>query len=121
MRRKKVTYPPPKTATKGGAAAPVDGRAQINRATSIDLSAMTGAGNHKIGDKVRILNGLYAGEAATVESVVGGVVPSVLVRTEAGRTRRTRTIDLAVWRPDAPQNTDVLGAAAESASPESES
>ena len=38
--------------------------------------------------------GLYTGEIAIVESVPGGVIPSALVRTEAGRTRRVRTIDL---------------------------
>lgn len=103
MRRKKVTYPPPKTATKGGSAAPaVDPRAQLNRAVSIDTTAMLGKGELRKGDRVRILTGLYAGEAAVVESVVGGVIPAALVRTEAGRTRRTRTIDLAPYRPDAP-------------------
>ena len=34
------------------------------------------------------------GEEAVVESIPGGVIPSVLVRTAAGRTRRVRTIDL---------------------------
>jgi hypothetical protein len=101
VRRKKVTYPPPKTATKGGSAAPtVDPRAQLNRAVSIDTTALLGKGELRKGDKVRIMTGLYAGEAAIVESVVGGVIPSALVRTEAGRTRRTRTIDLAPYRPD---------------------
>jgi hypothetical protein len=48
-----------------------------------------------IGDRVRIIgSGLYSGEAALVESLPGGVIPSALVRTEAGRTRRVRTIDL---------------------------
>jgi len=55
-----------------------------DRSVSIDLSALAGRGQLKPGDKVRISSGLYAGETATVESVSGGVIPAVLVRTEAG-------------------------------------
>jgi hypothetical protein len=43
---------------------------------------------------VQIQSGLYAGEMATVESVVGGVIPAAVIRTDAGRTRRVRAIDL---------------------------
>ena len=50
-----------------------------------------GAGAHAHAD---FGSGLYNGEAAVVESLPGGVIPSALVRTEAGRTRRVRTIDL---------------------------
>ena len=38
--------------------------------------------------------GLYAGEAAVIEKMATGVIPAALVRTEAGRTRQVRTIDL---------------------------
>lgn len=114
MRRKKITYPPAKTATKGGSAAPVvDPRNQSVRTVSIDTTAMLGRGELRIGDKVRIMSGLYAGEAAIVESVVGGVIPAALVRTEAGRTRRTRTIDLAPYRAEpAPAATPAPDSAA---------
>jgi hypothetical protein len=37
---------------------------------------------------------LYAGEAAVIEKLTAGVIPAALVRTEAGRTRQVRTIDL---------------------------
>jgi len=51
--------------------------------------------------RVSILGtGLYAGEVAVVERIVAGVIPAADVRTEAGRTRRVRTIDL-VRAPDA--------------------
>lgn len=70
-----------------------------DRSVSIDLSALAGRGQLKPGDRVRISAGLYAGETATVESVSGGVIPAVLVRTEAGMTRRARTIDLEIARP----------------------
>ena len=47
--------------------------------------------------------GLYAGETAVVESIAGGVIPAADVRTEAGRTRRVRTIDLV---PDSERTAD---------------
>ncbi len=101
MRRRKVTYPPAKTATKGpppvlGA---TDPRNPAGRTVSINLDAIGGRSSIGLGDKVRILTGLYAGEAAVVESVAGGVIPAVMVRTESGRTRRSRTVDLEPIRP----------------------
>lgn len=39
-------------------------------------------------------SGLYNGEAAVIEKLSGGVIPTALVRTEAGRSRQARTIDL---------------------------
>lgn len=56
---------------------------------------MTGRADIRQGDRVVIGSGLGAGELATVESVVGGVIPAALVRTDAGLARRVRTIDLA--------------------------
>ena len=101
MRRRKVTYPPPKTATKGPP--PIlgsgDPRNPAGRTVTINLAAAVGRASIRIGDNVRILSGLYAGEAAVVESIAGGVISSAMVRTEAGRTRRARTIDLEPVRP----------------------
>jgi hypothetical protein len=97
VRRRKVTYPPPKTATAGGARpSPADARAAAAaaRVANINLDAMTGRADVRQGGRVQIASGLYAGEIAIVESVVGGVIPAAVVRTEAGRTRRVRTIDL---------------------------
>ena len=54
------------------------------------------------GSRVQIASGLYAGELAIVESVVGGVIPAAVVRTEAGRTRRVRTVDLQLVPEDKP-------------------
>ncbi len=65
---------------------------------------MTGRAGIVPGTRVQITSGIYAGEFAIVESVVGGVIPAAIVRTEAGRSRRARTIDLVpspVARPDA--------------------
>lgn len=60
---------------------------------------MTGQSKVVQGGRVQIASGLYAGEIAIVESVVGGVIPAAVVRTEAGRTRRVRAVDL-VPAPD---------------------
>lgn len=97
MRRRKVTYPPPKTATSSGNAGPgADARAAAaaSRAVTINLDAMKGRDAVVQGGRVQITSGIYAGEFAIVESVVGGVIPAAIVRTEAGRTRRARTVDL---------------------------
>jgi hypothetical protein len=107
VRRRKVTYPPPKTATK--AAPPTlgfDPRNPPGRTVTINLAAIDGRASIKIGEKVRIQSGLYVGEAAVVESVSQGVIPSAMVRTEAGRTRRARTIDLEPIRPGSAVHAD---------------
>ena len=95
-RKRKVNYPPPRTATRP---APSDGLAgsPAPRPTvvTIDLTAATGRSDVKVGDRVRLAgSGLYSGEIAVVEKLVGGVIPSAFVRTEAGRTRQVRTVDL---------------------------
>jgi hypothetical protein len=62
---------------------------------AIDLNASKGRAGLTVGDRVRITGGgLYAGEAAVIERMTTGVIPAALVRTEAGRTRQVRTIDL---------------------------
>ena len=115
MRRRKVVYPPPKTATKGGSAAPgaqARADANANRAVTINLQAMTGRSDIHLGSRVRIASGMYEGELAVVESVVGGVIPAVTVRTDLGQTRRVRTVDLL------PEDTRRSDAAGESSRPE---
>ncbi len=97
-RKKKVVYPPARTNSKGAssAAAAADARAAAaaSRAVTINLGAITGRAEVVVGSRVRIGSGLYAGETALVESLVGGVIPAAIVRTDAGATRRARTIDL---------------------------
>lgn len=98
MRRRKVTYPPAKTASSGGSGVPTGAdlraAAAASRTVSINLDAMKGRGSVHVGTRVQIMSGIFAGEFAIVESLVGGVIPAAVVRTEAGRTRRARTIDL---------------------------
>jgi hypothetical protein len=62
---------------------------------SIDRAAIGGRAGIQVGSRVRILGtGLYAGERAVVERLVASVIPAAAVRTDAGRTRMVRTIDL---------------------------
>lgn len=97
MKRRKVTYPVARTHTKG---APRAGSgpeaAQIRpNLVSIDVTAGAGRNNLKVGARVRINGtGLYAGEEATIERLIVGVIPAATVRTRTGGTRRVRTIDL---------------------------
>ncbi len=94
MRKRKQTYPPARTATSQRAANR-DVPFQRPTVVSIDLAARAGGGDFAVGDRVRINGtGLYAGETAVVEALAGTAIPSVFVRTDAGGTRRVRTIDV---------------------------
>jgi hypothetical protein len=107
-RKRKTTYPPPRNATRparpgepGGPGAPDAGYVRPTVA-SINLSATSGQAGLKIGDRVRIAGaGLYSGEIALIERLTTGAIPSAVVRTEAGRTRQVRTIDLEPVGPAA--------------------
>ncbi len=67
----------------------------------INTRAGSGRDGLTVGDRVRIVgNGLYSGEIAVIEKLTTGVIPSALVRTEAGRTRQVRTIDLEPVRAE---------------------
>jgi hypothetical protein len=118
-RKRRVTYPPPKTATKGAPPpGAFDPRNPPGRTVSINLRATAGRTGIAAGDRVRILSGLYEGEIVTVESIAGGVIPAAIVRTSEGRTRRARTIDLEPVRSeraptDAPPPSNGSGAAPE--------
>jgi hypothetical protein len=122
--RKKVVYPPAKTASRGAsaAAAAADARAAAaaSRSVSINLQAIQGRSGITQGGRVQIMSGLYAGEFATVESLVSGVIPAAVVRTDAGRSRRARTVDLVPVQPGAGDkaNPGVQPAAEHSAAPD---
>ena len=94
-RKRKVSYPPPRTSTRPAPAVGNEQPYARPNVVSIDLTAGAGRRGLAVGDRVRIVGtGLYAGDAAVIERFTGGVVPAALVRTEAGRTRQVRTIDL---------------------------
>jgi hypothetical protein len=89
-RKRKVFIPPKKSPPRPqtGVGAPPTG-------VQIDTTAIAGRSGLAPGDKVLILGtGLYAGEVAVIEKMAGGVVPAAVVRTEAGRSRTVRTVDL---------------------------
>jgi len=102
-RKRRTVYPPPRNATRpprpgepGGPGGPPIGEPYVRpTVASINLSASTGRAGLKVGDRVRINGtGLYSGELATIEKLASGAIPSAVVRTDAGRTRQVRTIDL---------------------------
>jgi hypothetical protein len=76
----------------------------------IDLTAGRGRKGVLVGSRVRILgSGLYAGERAVVERLAGGPIPSAVVRTDAGRTRQVRTVDLEPAGSEAAVAVDSAG------------
>lgn len=97
MPKRKVTYPPPKTANRPPPPTGLPDDAPYVRPTvaTIDVSAGKGRAGLSVGARVRITgSGLYSGEFAVIERLANGVIPSAVVRTEAGKTRQVRTIDL---------------------------
>lgn len=100
MRKRKITYPPAKTATKRAPAPTPD--PTIERPNLVRINAAAGAGRagFVVGDRVRIeASGMFAGEIAVIERLISGVIPSALVRTQSGRSRQVRTIDLVAVPP----------------------
>jgi hypothetical protein len=92
-KKRRQTYPPPRS-SKGPAPVYVPPVTPPTVAM-INREASTGRTGIEVGMRVTITGtGLYSGETAVVESIAGGVIPAADVRTEAGRTRRVRTIDL---------------------------
>jgi hypothetical protein len=92
--KRKVNYPPARTATRQPR--PNGDPSVLRRGpVTIELDAAKGQAGLKVGDRVRINGtGMYAGEIAVIEKLTNGVIASATVRTEAGRTRVARTVDL---------------------------
>lgn len=97
-RKRKQTYPPPRNAPPPAPrpGAGPEGAAYVRPSVvAINVDATGGQKGLSVGDRVRIVGaGLYSGEVAVIEKISGGVIPSALVRTEGGRSRQVRTIDL---------------------------
>jgi hypothetical protein len=74
---------------------------------TINLQAGAGRQGLRVGDTARIEGtGLYAGQTATIERLIAGVIPSAFVRTESGNSRQVRTIDLTpAPKPEAAKPT----------------
>lgn len=100
-KKRKVNYPPAKTATKRAPAPTPDPNIVRPNLATINLSAGAGRAGFAVGDRVRIeAAGTYSGETAVIERLSAGVIPSALVRTEGGGTRQVRTIDLVPAKAD---------------------
>lgn len=103
MRKRKTTYPPPKTSTRRAPPAGSDESPERPNLARINLTATTGRSGFAVGDRVRIdASGTYSGEMAVIEKLSGGVIPSALVRTDSGGARQVRTIDLVKPSAEAP-------------------
>ncbi len=62
---------------------------------TINLQAVKGRSGLHVGGRVRVLGtGRLAGSIATIEKLVVGGIPQVIVRTDAGETGRVRSIDV---------------------------
>lgn len=121
-RKRRTVYPPPRNATRpprpgepGGPGGPPLGEPYVRpTVASINLSASTGRAGLTVGDRVRISGtGLYSGDLATIEKLTTGPIPSAVVRTDAGRTRQVRTIDLepvAATQPPVAQSAPTASA-----------
>lgn len=97
-RKRKVVYP---TSSKPKGPPRPEGVYTSSNAVSIDLKAAEGRAGLAVGDRVRITGtGLYTGEAAVIERFSFGAIPSAVVRTESGRSRQVRTVDLEPIGPD---------------------
>lgn len=97
-RKRKVVYP---TSSKPKGPPRPEGTYTSSNAVSIDLKAAEGRSGLAVGDRVRITGtGLYSGEAAVIERFSFGAIPSAVVRTESGRSRQVRTVDLEPIGPD---------------------
>ena len=93
MARKARGYVPSKK-VKG---VPPTAREPLDRGSLASINTLAGVGRAGItvGSRVTIQGGgLFAGETAVVEKLIAGVIPSALVRTDEGRARQVRTIDL---------------------------
>jgi len=103
--KRKVTYPVAKTANRPARPSGAGPETRPDRPTvaTIDVNAGIGRPGLSIGSRVRISgSGLYGGELAVIERFATGVIPSAVVRTDNGKTRQVRTIDL---EPVAPGTT----------------
>ncbi|MFM2106251.1 MAG: hypothetical protein RL338_1283 [Chloroflexota bacterium] len=103
-RKQRQSYPTRKV--KGGGA---PAREPIIPPSLAVIDTTAGIGRKGLAPGARVTirgGGLYAGERAVIEKLVAGVIPAALVRTEAGRTRQVRTIDLEPIAPGSEQRAE---------------
>ncbi|MEX2546996.1 MAG: hypothetical protein WD830_04315 [Chloroflexota bacterium] len=119
--KRKITYPPAKTATKRAPAPQPDPNYERPNLATINLTAGAGRAGFAVGDRVRIeAAGIYSGQIAVIERLSVGVIPSALVRTEGGGTRQVRTIDLVPAQTESAQAESAQTESAQAESPTSD-
>lgn len=94
LTRKRRVFIPRSRSSKGP---PPVARVQTTPTTVavINSAAPRGRDDLSIGLRVSIVgSGSSAGETGVVERLVAGVIPAAIVRTEAGKSRRIRMVDL---------------------------
>ncbi len=92
-RKRKVVYPP----SRSSKAPPAPSRIPINPPSLAIINTAAAAGRSDIFVGLRVsvpASASNPAEAGVVERLVPGVIPAAMVRTESGKTRRVRTIDL---------------------------
>ncbi len=96
MAKRKQSHPQHKTAPRPPRGAGPGGDPFMRPTVAkIDLAALEARTDISVGDRVTIAGGgLYAGDRATVEAVQRGAIPAMVVRTDEGKTRRVRGVDL---------------------------
>ena len=96
MRKRKVNYPPAKTANRSNPASTTPGDPVVrSTVATINVQAVKGRSGLQVGRRVRVLGtGRLAGELVTIEKLVTGGIPQAIVRVDGGQTGRVRTIDL---------------------------
>ena len=74
---------------------------------TINLGAVKGQSGLQIGGRVRVHGtGRLAGSTATIEKVLTGGIPQVIVRTDDGQSGRVRSIDVEPPPQGTPPSAD---------------
>jgi hypothetical protein len=95
MRKRKVTYPVAWTSRRPADQTRLGETVARPSLVAIDQTALAGRDGLAVGTRVRVPEGgLYGGESGVIIALTGGVIPAAVVRTDLGRERRMRTIDL---------------------------
>jgi hypothetical protein len=94
-RKRKTVYPPSRSARPATPGAAPGTPVVPRTLATINRDALTARDDLAVGTRVQVLGaGLYAGETAVIERLTSGVIPSAYIRTDSGRTRIVRTVDL---------------------------
>ena len=95
MRKRKTNYPPAKTDKRPARPDGLPGDRARSTVAVIDVEAARGRSGLAVGGRVRVAgSGPYSNETVTITKLISGVIAQAIVTTDAGDSRRVRTIDL---------------------------